>query len=125
MQENDRAKRRLALLILRHIERGEHDPERLALPRPCWISLAMIPFVMNGGMSALSGHANRSRECPLLGVKRTSRGHDVLSANDQSGPETLALQELLLFLDIENVQHRAFRCRGAGTLGNRLCQQPF
>ena len=30
LQENDRAKRRLALLILRHIERGEHDPERLA-----------------------------------------------------------------------------------------------
>ena len=29
-QENDRAKRRLALLILRHIERGEHDPVRLA-----------------------------------------------------------------------------------------------
>jgi hypothetical protein len=30
LQENDRAKRRLALLILRHIERGEHDPEHLA-----------------------------------------------------------------------------------------------
>ena len=28
-QENDRARRKLALLILRHIERGEHDPERL------------------------------------------------------------------------------------------------
>jgi hypothetical protein len=27
---NDRAKRRLALLILRHIERGEHDPGCLA-----------------------------------------------------------------------------------------------
>jgi hypothetical protein len=29
-QENDRARRKLALLILRHIERGEHDPVRLA-----------------------------------------------------------------------------------------------
>jgi hypothetical protein len=29
-QENDRARRKLALLIFRHIERGEHDPERLA-----------------------------------------------------------------------------------------------
>ena len=29
-QENDRARRKLALLILRHIERGEHDPEQLA-----------------------------------------------------------------------------------------------
>jgi hypothetical protein len=29
-QENDRARRKLALLILRHIERGEHDPQRLA-----------------------------------------------------------------------------------------------
>jgi hypothetical protein len=29
-RENDRAKRKLALLILRHIERGEHDPGRLA-----------------------------------------------------------------------------------------------
>jgi hypothetical protein len=29
-QENDRARRKLALLILRHVERGEHDPERLA-----------------------------------------------------------------------------------------------
>jgi hypothetical protein len=27
---NDRARRKLALLILRHVERGEHDPERLA-----------------------------------------------------------------------------------------------
>ena len=29
-QENVRARRKLALLILRHIERGERDPERLA-----------------------------------------------------------------------------------------------
>lgn len=29
-RENERAKRKLALLILRHIERGEHDPGRLA-----------------------------------------------------------------------------------------------
>jgi hypothetical protein len=29
-QGNDRARRKLALLILRHVERGEHDPERLA-----------------------------------------------------------------------------------------------
>ena len=29
-QENDQARRKLALLILRHIERGEYDPERLA-----------------------------------------------------------------------------------------------
>ena len=36
LQENDRAAQ-VALLILRHIERGEHDPERLAA-RPCWIS---------------------------------------------------------------------------------------
>ena len=29
-QKNDRARRKLALLILRHVERGEHDPVRLA-----------------------------------------------------------------------------------------------
>jgi hypothetical protein len=29
-QGNDRAKHKLALLVLRHIERGEHDPVRLA-----------------------------------------------------------------------------------------------
>lgn len=29
-QKNDHARRKLALLILRHVERGEHDPERLA-----------------------------------------------------------------------------------------------
>jgi hypothetical protein len=29
-QKNDHARRKLALLILRHIERGEHDPVRLA-----------------------------------------------------------------------------------------------
>ena len=29
-RENDQARRKLALLILRHIERGEHDPECLA-----------------------------------------------------------------------------------------------
>jgi len=29
-QENDRARRKLALLILRHMDRGEHDPVRLA-----------------------------------------------------------------------------------------------
>ena len=29
-QKNDRARRRLALIILRHIDRGEHDPVRLA-----------------------------------------------------------------------------------------------
>jgi hypothetical protein len=29
-QKNDRARRKLALLIFRHIERGEHDPVRLA-----------------------------------------------------------------------------------------------
>jgi len=29
-QENDRAKHRLALLILRHIDRGEYDPLCLA-----------------------------------------------------------------------------------------------
>jgi hypothetical protein len=30
VRENDRARRKLALLILRHIERGELDPESLA-----------------------------------------------------------------------------------------------
>jgi hypothetical protein len=29
-RKNDQARRKLALLILRHIERGEHDPEYLA-----------------------------------------------------------------------------------------------
>jgi hypothetical protein len=29
-RKNDQARRKLALLILRHIERGEHDPECLA-----------------------------------------------------------------------------------------------
>ena len=29
-QKNDRARCKLALLIFRHIERGEHDPVRLA-----------------------------------------------------------------------------------------------
>ena len=28
---NDRAERRLALLIMRHVNRGENDPERLAV----------------------------------------------------------------------------------------------
>ena len=31
---------------------------------------------------AESGHFKRSRECPLLGVKRTSGGHAVMSAFD-------------------------------------------
>ncbi len=30
LRENDQARRKLALLILRHIERGEHDPVCLA-----------------------------------------------------------------------------------------------
>jgi len=29
-KENDHARRRLALLIIRHLERGEHNPSRLA-----------------------------------------------------------------------------------------------
>jgi hypothetical protein len=29
-KENDRTRRKLALLILRHIDRGEYDPVRLA-----------------------------------------------------------------------------------------------
>jgi hypothetical protein len=29
-RKNEQARRKLALLILRHIERGEHDPECLA-----------------------------------------------------------------------------------------------
>ena len=37
LQENDRAKRRLALLILRHIEL-ESTIQSVSLPRPCWIS---------------------------------------------------------------------------------------
>ena len=36
-QKNDRARRRLALIILRHIDRGEHDLVR-SLIRPCSIS---------------------------------------------------------------------------------------
>lgn len=30
LRQNDRARRKLALLIMRHIERGEHDPRSLA-----------------------------------------------------------------------------------------------
>jgi hypothetical protein len=35
---------------------------------------------------AQSGHADRTYECPLLGVKRTSVGHAVLSAFDPKRP---------------------------------------
>ena len=31
IKANDRAERRLALLIMRHVNRGENDPERLAV----------------------------------------------------------------------------------------------
>ena len=31
---------------------------------------------------ALNGHSNATRECPLLGVKRTSLPHRKMSAND-------------------------------------------
>ena len=36
-QENDRARRKLALLILRHVEVESTIPN-VSLPRPCWTS---------------------------------------------------------------------------------------
>ena len=43
---------------------------------------AAVEFYSKCPLVAQSGHSNHSRECPLLGVKRTSQGIAVMSAYD-------------------------------------------
>jgi hypothetical protein len=62
---------------------------------------------------AIAAYSVRTDQCPV----RQFKWH-AMTTNDLK-PD----MSPILFLDIENVQHSALRCRGAGTLGYRFCQQ--